>query len=1117
MKYARVIPALALLLALAALPALGGVVCYYDSYGGPTGVTVPYANTPTEVLAALASPPAGYSSAVPAGTQVASLVVEPDAVIVDFTQAILASGLDNPRFESIFEQVRITLTQFSLPGSVRITVSGMPLYTYLPPDPNIAPGPEAQAATGQVSVSVAGLSGKKISLSPGHGQVWLGTYWGYERPITCAPLLREDDHNDEIMRYLDAFLRQDGATTKVYRCLDKDYGDYPNGNPWWKMSACYWLKNIGYPCSVYAYSSGDCNLGSGGSEVSDNVMSRPIASDYDNTDAHISLHSNALNGDCFGSSCPNGTVTYYDNSSSHATWGAISQDLAQSVQTGIVDVIRNHYSDADWRDRGALDSAGGFAETRVPDRAAILIELAFHDSCDRDALYLQDNFFRSATMWGVYKGICDYFNATPTYAFYSYEVVSENIPTIMAPGETKTVQITLRNRGVLWNETHQFRLGAVGDSDPFTTQTRYTVSGDIEATQTVTFTLNLTAPTTPGAYVTDWRMLREWVTWFGPTISKSITVAEPGSDTEPPTVPTNLSATPSGSTRINLSWTASTDNFAVAGYKVFRNGSLVGTPSTRTYQDTGLSGYTTYSYEVSAFDTFGNESAKCSPVSARTDFDISYIIDEDQAVKVSSWVDSTSTSAYNGDYIWGSSTVTNSRSVKWTPNLQVPGIYDVYAWWVASSNRSNAAPFTVSHYGGSVNVQADQTINGGKWNVLAFNAPFLAGTSGYVILNSGTGTTGAVLVADAVRFIYRGPLDLEPPSVPGNLTTTAVSSSQINLSWNASTDNVGVVGYKIYRGGSLLTTTAGTTFQNTGLTGGTAYSYQVSAYDAAGCESALSNVANATTPDVTPPSVPTGLSATAVSASQINLSWNASTDNVGVTGYKIYRGGSLLTTSTATTFQNTGLSEITAYSYQVSAYDAAGNESSKCTAVGATTLDATAPVISSVTASPSMTAAGYPVKITVAATDNLGVASVTAPGATFAAQGGGSWIGSVSAGAQLGSHDVEVVVADQAGNQSTSSVSYVTARVFGIAGSSLGLSGPTAAGGSQHVYKVWGTVVPHDNDSFDLSDGANATLRVYCPSHGLTPGQCITAIGIWNLGVVPARLDTVPTQIHIFR
>ena len=106
------------------------------------------------------------------------------------------------------------------------------------------------------------------------------------------------------------------------------------------------------------------------------------------------------------------------------------------------------------------------------------------------------------------------------------------------------------------------------------------------------------------------------------------------------------------------------------------------------------------------------------------------------------------------------------------------------------------------------------------------------------------------------------------------LTATAVSATQINLSWTAATDNVGVTGYRVERcqGAGCtsfvqIATPAGTTFSDTGLTASTSYSYRVKAVDAATNVSVnYSTVASATTPappDTTPPSDVTGLTATA--------------------------------------------------------------------------------------------------------------------------------------------------------------------------------------------------------------------------------------------------------------
>ncbi len=92
------------------------------------------------------------------------------------------------------------------------------------------------------------------------------------------------------------------------------------------------------------------------------------------------------------------------------------------------------------------------------------------------------------------------------------------------------------------------------------------------------------------------------------------------------------------------------------------------------------------------------------------------------------------------------------------------------------------------------------------------------------------------------------PTDTTAPSVPANLSAIAASSTRIDLSWNVSNDNVEVVGYKVYRNGSYFTSTANTSYSDTGLNASTNYSYTVTAYDAAGNESNQSGTASATTP-----------------------------------------------------------------------------------------------------------------------------------------------------------------------------------------------------------------------------------------------------------------------------
>jgi chitodextrinase len=176
------------------------------------------------------------------------------------------------------------------------------------------------------------------------------------------------------------------------------------------------------------------------------------------------------------------------------------------------------------------------------------------------------------------------------------------------------------------------------------------------------------------------------------------------------------------------------------------------------------------------------------------------------------------------------------------------------------------------------------------------------------------------------------PADTAAPTAPANLVAKAVSPTEVRLTWSAATDNVGVTGYKVYRGKSLIAAVATTDATDTNVQPDLLYCYQVSAVDAANNESARSLEACAQTPrpsDTSPPSTPTGLTATALSASEIKLVWNASTDDVGVAGYKVYRDGVFVRTVAQRGTTDLGLSANKQYCYQVSAIDDAANESGK--------------------------------------------------------------------------------------------------------------------------------------------------------------------------------------------
>ena len=130
------------------------------------------------------------------------------------------------------------------------------------------------------------------------------------------------------------------------------------------------------------------------------------------------------------------------------------------------------------------------------------------------------------------------------------------------------------------------------------------------------------------------------------------------------------------------------------------------------------------------------------------------IDDEDEGyTKSGTWSHSTGAgdAAYNGDYDWASTTSSETKWAKWTPDLTAAGDYEVYIMYREGSNRANDAPYTVYYNGGSQTIDVDQTDNGGTW-VLLGTYSFASGTSGYVKLGNGPAQLSKVVIADAVKF-----------------------------------------------------------------------------------------------------------------------------------------------------------------------------------------------------------------------------------------------------------------------------------------------------------------------------------------------------------------------------
>jgi chitinase len=212
------------------------------------------------------------------------------------------------------------------------------------------------------------------------------------------------------------------------------------------------------------------------------------------------------------------------------------------------------------------------------------------------------------------------------------------------------------------------------------------------------------------------------------------------------------------------------------------------------------------------------------------------------------------------------------------------------------------------------------------------DAPLAVGAT-FVDPLTGVSVTTVSIASRAAQVLISwggggGTPDTTPPSTPGNLAAAMTGATTSRLTWTASSDNVGVAGYQVRRGGVLLATVSGSPYDDAGpLAAGTTYGYTVTAIDAASNPSTPASVNLVVpNPDTTAPSAPTNLRVAASTKSKTTLAWNASTDNVAVVGYRLYRNGVLAATTSGLSWADSRQKSKGA-TYYVVAYDAAGNVS----------------------------------------------------------------------------------------------------------------------------------------------------------------------------------------------
>jgi chitodextrinase len=622
----------------------------------------------------------------------------------------------------------------------------------------------------------------------------------------------------------------------------------------------------------------------------------------------------------------------------------------------------------------------------------------------------------------------------------------------------------------------------------------------------------------------DWTFAPEQ----GQTFTDSGTTACHGatSDVVAPTVPSNLGANAVTGGRVDLSWSPSTDNVAVGGYRVYRDGVQIGTTTATTYSDTTAVPGSSYSYQVAAYDTSANVSALSSAVPVQTppdnvppttptglvalaagstEVDLSWSPSSDD-VRVAGYT------ILRGGVQIGTSTDPSYADL--TVQASTGYSYTVLAYDASGnvSAQSNVAtvmtpaPPTALMFTPSADtfVEADKpTTNYGSDTAIGTdNSPIKR-----ILLTFPVYGIGGRQVLSAKLRLYC----VDPSGFGGSFHRVANTSwSESGVTWNnaptgdaTALDELGSVStgtwYEVdvtslVQGDGTFSIDATSTSSN-----GADYA---SKEGAAGLAPQLVVTTTAASIDTTAPSVPTGLSASAAGATLVNLAWAQSTDDVGVAGYRIYRDAVQIGSSATTSFADTTVLPVSTYSYSVSAFDAAGNESGRsATSTATTPADTTAP---SAPTSLTATASGA-TQVDLswsASSDDVGVASyeIDRNGAPL---GTASTTSFTDTSAQPSTtYTYTVAALDAAGNRSPDSAP-ATATTPGlattltftpVADAYIDSGNPTSNYGTSAKLQVDGSPVQDFLLKFTVSGvGArtvtSATIRLYCTNRSKQGGD----------------------------
>ncbi|MFM9840174.1 MAG: fibronectin type III domain-containing protein [Cyclobacteriaceae bacterium] len=435
---------------------------------------------------------------------------------------------------------------------------------------------------------------------------------------------------------------------------------------------------------------------------------------------------------------------------------------------------------------------------------------------------------------------------------------------------------------------------------------------------------------------------------------------------QPPSAPQNLVVTSRTLSTITLSWTTSTDDIGVTGYNIYYGSTTVPTNSTATsYTLTGLSANSNYLITVKAIDTGSILSQPSNQLATSTYFsglNYSYtaVVLENLTQAENNWNTPERTGTCSNfdiglrqqdDYFNfkfdGYIYITTGGSYQFSTTSDDGSMLFLKGPFILTPSPD----FTTNKIVDNDGLHGDRTITSTSQSLVSNTAyPITClffekdGGQNLVVEYKGPDTNNNwVIIPTSVLNSGSAPT-LTPPLAPTGLLATTSGMTSINLNWNVAlaTDS-----YEIYRSignsttYSIIATVATNSFVDTGLLPGTQYNYKLkSVSNTNGSSVAFSSpIASASTdPDSQKPDAPAPVSIVSWNYTNASFQWVAPFDNVAVTGYYVYANGSLLGTSTTTTYYTTVLSPATIYNITVKAYDAVGNISDPSTPTILTTL-----------------------------------------------------------------------------------------------------------------------------------------------------------------------------------